>query len=356
MRFIFNQTPLRFMIASFNYDEAISYLTAKRGIGETMRLAGYDFNPPLYYLILHFWMKVFGGSEIALRGLSLVFYAINIYFVFLFLENILKVKGKIIWVYLLTFAFNPLFLSYAFTTSNLSLLALLITLSLYYWLRKNWLLYLIFSVLGLYTHYFFLLVIFVQFFFQLLFKKRKSTKKIKIFGLVLVPFLPWLTYAAFNWSGIIWPYFLKMRLLPSCLISILFGFYLLFFRFNERLKGRRRLFLIFFLLIITFYYLFWGTTYNKNDKIRQTIGEIKKLAKWGDYLYISDKNFSLYFIATYYFDENRVYLYQEEATPLPFFIKRVFLPENKIVTKLPHYPKKAFILDNDSQYRILSAL
>ncbi len=46
------------------------------GAGETLRdiLSGHgsDFHPPFYFVLLHYWMLLFGTSEIALRSLSIV--------------------------------------------------------------------------------------------------------------------------------------------------------------------------------------------------------------------------------------------------------------------------------------------
>ena len=64
LNFIFTKTPLFFLTQSFWRDEAFSYFMAKKNISEIIFLTAKDFNPPLYYSILHFWIKIFGGSEI----------------------------------------------------------------------------------------------------------------------------------------------------------------------------------------------------------------------------------------------------------------------------------------------------
>jgi hypothetical protein len=54
------------------YDEAFSYAVAKRPFFEMVRVlhTGGDTNPPLYTLLLHFWLKL-GDSDWWIKGLSL---------------------------------------------------------------------------------------------------------------------------------------------------------------------------------------------------------------------------------------------------------------------------------------------
>lgn len=432
LKLLFDRTPLYFMIQSFWRDEGFSYLMAKRGIWDMIRATAHDFNPPLYYLILHFWLKIFGSSEVALRSLSLIFFAINIYVVFLFLQNILKVKGSRIWVYLLIFALNPFLLYYAFEARMYSLVALLTTISFYYFFKKRQVNYVMFTILGLYTHYFFLLVIFTQIIYLTLFEKGKVFKKIKVFITPLLIFLPWLFYVlpalitrttpfwmervnlvdflaslGILFTGyerihtfydpliilislffifmigffifvinkrknhlfyllLLWsffPYFLiffisffKPMFIPRYLIFAPVGFNLLLFYILEHVGKKVRFLLIFIIVVIVFHYTSQEVIYKRKGDVRQTIAEIKKLATKNDYLFVSDKNAPSYFVAVYYFDENRVYLYKETSETIPFYIGLALLPENKITTKLPHYPRKAFVLNNDFQYRILSSL
>ena len=51
-------------------DEGNSVAQALRPVPELIRHAALDIHPPLYYLMLHFWVRIFGTSEFALRSLS----------------------------------------------------------------------------------------------------------------------------------------------------------------------------------------------------------------------------------------------------------------------------------------------
>jgi len=51
-------------------DEGNSAALALRSLGRIARDAGHDIHPPLYYWLLHFWVRAFGSSEVGLRSLS----------------------------------------------------------------------------------------------------------------------------------------------------------------------------------------------------------------------------------------------------------------------------------------------
>ncbi len=53
-------------------DEGMSVGIASHSLGEIPAVLSRDGSPPLYYLVLHLWMVVFGSSAAALRSLSLV--------------------------------------------------------------------------------------------------------------------------------------------------------------------------------------------------------------------------------------------------------------------------------------------
>jgi mannosyltransferase len=54
-------------------DEALSVNIAKLPVGDLLDALRHDGHPPLYYLLLHYWMKVFGEGDVAVRALSGIF-------------------------------------------------------------------------------------------------------------------------------------------------------------------------------------------------------------------------------------------------------------------------------------------
>ena len=54
-------------------DEGIAVGIASHDLADIPRIMSQDGNPPLYYLLLHGWMLVFGAGEAATRALSLLF-------------------------------------------------------------------------------------------------------------------------------------------------------------------------------------------------------------------------------------------------------------------------------------------
>jgi uncharacterized membrane protein len=194
LTWLFTKTPLFFLIQPFWRDEAFSYFMAKKNILEMLLLTAKDFNPPLYYFILHFWMNIFGNSEIALRSLSLLFFWGTICIVFLFLNNIFKLKERKSSIYLILFIINPLFLYYAFEARMYSMFAFFATLSFYAFFKKNNRLYLISTVAGLFTHYFMILVVISQLLFLIINKNTIDYIKRKTVYIALIIFAPWLIF------------------------------------------------------------------------------------------------------------------------------------------------------------------
>jgi len=199
LNFLFTKTPLFFFIQSFWRDEAFSYLLAKKNVLEILTLTAKDFNPPFYYLVLHFWMKIFGSSEIALRSLSLLFYVLTLYILFEFLKNVLSLSNKKAFAYFLLLIFNPVLVYYAFEARMYTMFAFFAAFSFYLLITKKTRLYIISTVLGLYTHYFMVFVVLAQILYLIVYANRKTRiKEIKTIFTSLLVFSPWVIYLLFQ--------------------------------------------------------------------------------------------------------------------------------------------------------------
>ena len=199
LNFLFTKTPLMFFYQSLWRDEAFSFVLSQKNIGELLIATAKDFNPPLYYLVLKFWVLLFGKSEVALRSLSLIFFWLMLYVIYLLLINVYKFSWKKSYFYLLLIVINPLLVYYAFEVRMYSLLAFLAALSFYALLTKKKRLYLIATVAGLYTHYFFVFLILGEILYLLLTNKRKDWWKfLKQYLIIGGLFLPWLIFFLVN--------------------------------------------------------------------------------------------------------------------------------------------------------------
>ena len=59
-------------------DESFSLYMALQSVPDLVRMLCQGDNPPLWELLLHFWVKVFGISEVAIRSLSLIFSVLTV--------------------------------------------------------------------------------------------------------------------------------------------------------------------------------------------------------------------------------------------------------------------------------------
>ena len=63
----------RYLSGQFWMDEAITTGISSHSLSAIPGILRHDGNPPLYYMLLHVWMSIFGASEAATHALSLVF-------------------------------------------------------------------------------------------------------------------------------------------------------------------------------------------------------------------------------------------------------------------------------------------
>ena len=191
------------MINQFNVslwgDEAFAAVLAQYLPLEIITKVAKDTSPPLYYLFLHFWMRLFGTSEVAIRTLSFSFFLLTCFFIYLIGKKLFDQKTGILAATLSLI--NPFLFHYAFEGRMYALLALTCTASIYFYLRKSWFWYAAVTLAALYTHHFALLVVAVQgiWFLISVFQKRikffsKSFWAFLAVGLFYLPWLPALYY------------------------------------------------------------------------------------------------------------------------------------------------------------------
>lgn len=137
---------------SFWRDEAFSVLLAQRSIHDIIVLSSRDVSPGiLHYFFLHYWMMVFGTSEVATRGLSFLFHILTALIVFLLVQRL--TRSSLVQTLISTATLlNPFLLQYAFEARAYSLLAFLTILVVYGLVAKRYTLASIALALGILTH------------------------------------------------------------------------------------------------------------------------------------------------------------------------------------------------------------
>jgi hypothetical protein len=103
-------------------DEALSVNIAKLPLTQMAGALVQDGSPPLYYLLLHVWMLVFGQGEFAVRSLSAIFSVLTLPFLWLAGR---RVGGRrVAWAALLLGASSPWAIYYSSYARMYSLMAL----------------------------------------------------------------------------------------------------------------------------------------------------------------------------------------------------------------------------------------
>ena len=110
-------------------DEPFSIFWAQQDLSEMSTLFKTENNPPLHFVLLHFWIKLFGISAFAVRSLSLVFSLISVAILFKLALKFLSKEISIFVVLLfITSSFNHF---HALEARTYSLVVLLFMLILY---------------------------------------------------------------------------------------------------------------------------------------------------------------------------------------------------------------------------------
>lgn len=201
------------------YDEAYSIIISGR--------FWQDWNPPLYFGILYYWIKLFGISEFSLRFPSLIFSVSGIYITFLLSKRLFNARiGIFAAIFMSLSAFH---IWYAQEARPYSLSMLLGTLSTYFLYKaltkeknKFWFYYILFSALVLYSDitYFSFFLLFVQLFSVLLFFRNRLSLRIFWFFPILLIFPPRLLYLVSKLRYIKGGFWIPVPNLRSFIITI----------------------------------------------------------------------------------------------------------------------------------------
>lgn len=147
-------------------DEALSVVIASGSVRQILSNAFHSLHPPGYYLLLHYWRAILGDSDFALRLLSAFLGILSVAAIYILGRHLFGHTAGL-WAGALA-AFMPFHLFYSQEIRMYALLFLLSTLAILLdvriWRNRNggrlaWTAYLAVSLLGLYSHYLFTLIV-----------------------------------------------------------------------------------------------------------------------------------------------------------------------------------------------------
>lgn len=179
------------------FDEALTFYFSRLPVISLIKAVLLDSNPPLYYLMIHFWLK-FGNSDIFLRLPSLIFNLAVIPVIYMLGKKIINAKTGLMAALLFTVSPLSIYLSTEARLHGLALILITLTVLKFFDLLnnpsgKNICLFLVFLIPALYTHYYSLLCL--PALTLIVYYKKTKLKILLWFKILLAAFilyLPWI--------------------------------------------------------------------------------------------------------------------------------------------------------------------
>lgn len=205
-------------------DEAVQAITAQKSFNYIFTEIVGDFHPPLYHFLMHFWVRIFGDSEIAMRMPSVMFGIGTVYLVYLIVKiffprihySLFNIHYSLPDLVALLMATAPFHVYYSQEARMYSMATFLVAGSMYYFIKvtSDWGLvvsktkqitnyqpliakYFLFTVLMLYSDYYGFLILLAQGIYLLIKKKPKflilnSCLPVGMAIFIILFYLPWL--------------------------------------------------------------------------------------------------------------------------------------------------------------------
>lgn len=191
-------TGMFLMNLSIRLDEAQSLWISTKPVSSILFFTAQDVHVPLYSLLLHFWVQIFGNEIIVARSLSFLFFVLTLPVLYLVSKEAGNKKIAVLTIIL--FALSPFILWYSSEARMYTLFTFITSLNHLFFqrmVRSNGrvgkLGYWISTIIGFYTHYFFMFLIATQIFYilyRLLATVQKNNKSIfQIFLVYKYPFV-----------------------------------------------------------------------------------------------------------------------------------------------------------------------
>lgn len=170
-------------------DEAAQAIVSSSDL-KSIWLRDADFHPPLFHTILHFW-EMISTNEVFMRILPLFFGILSIYALYIFAKKHFSEKVALTAAFLL--AVSPFHVIYSQELRSYSLLVLMGILSVHFLFEKKWKTYVLINVLGFFTNYVYVFVIFSELIWVFISRKKSLTRNFLLAQFILVVvFVLWL--------------------------------------------------------------------------------------------------------------------------------------------------------------------
>jgi uncharacterized membrane protein len=186
------------MNLSIRLDEAQSLWISTKPVSTILFFIAQDVHVPLYSLLLHFWVQIFGNDIVVARLLSFLFFLLTLPTLYVVSKEVGNKKIALLTVIL--FALSPFILWYSSEARMYTLFTFVTSLNHLFFQRMvkssgktGKFGYLISTVIGFYSHYFFMFLIATQIFYivyRLVSHTQKNNKSIfQIFLIYKFPFV-----------------------------------------------------------------------------------------------------------------------------------------------------------------------
>ncbi len=186
-----------YLTRGFWGDEAWTSLISQLPYVQMLKTTAADFHPPGYYTIVGLVYKFLPPTEINTRLVSVFFYLLTIFLVYKLASY---VRGHVFGILsAVLVALNPIFFTYAFEARNYTMFAFAATGSIFYLIvlskkftRHRAAIFIFFTLLGVYTHYYMFFILCAEGLYLLLFDRKIFVRLMMLYTIVALLYLPWL--------------------------------------------------------------------------------------------------------------------------------------------------------------------
>lgn len=114
-----------------------------------------------------------------------------------------------------------------------------------------------------------------------------------------------------------------------------------------------QIFTVSLILSSHFLFLIWFPNQIKKTDFRKTLYEVSRQMRPQDVIYATS-SLSLFESLYYAKDPSRVFLYNPENQPFPWYVGDIIVNPNIMATELPEYPNRAFLVSPDGTYEVVA--